>query len=487
MRDIKDFFEADCIWQIPETDSCWHGNVYIRPGKEIRLKIIKFVSASEVDSCLARMPMKIKIIQGTGGNEITLLNGLKTAFSKSISGTTEQAKVESTYSFLYALIGELFSSEDEIKFKDVMVTFTNMSNWTEEKISKKLIEDVFIGEKGNSEVIPIFSNNNFELSIFKSFKRDYRIQQMSLKCYSELLIKSKDNYLDLYEYLKIAYSFAVFLSLSEVKNVYPQNVRAGLPDKIIDIYLTNNFSQDTTTVYSFEMLFTYENIKEKISQILENWFKLTEEETLFYDAWSTYFYYSNIKSISPSLLFILLMEALEAYHKKEKDKRWNAKIVLKDEINDKIGLELKEISNILKSFECQIEEEIYSTLMNRLNIFKDSTLKSAINDMLEAYRKITLVDVTIKDIPELKSLDQLIDVIVFLRNLLTHRDKRNLNNQKIIDYNNPKTIDKINNKIDHIIKVLLFADLGFPRQVINKEIIRYQNFIKNVFYLSDET
>jgi len=260
-----------------------------------------------------------------------------------------------------------------------------------------------------------------------------------------------------------------------------------LPDKIIDIYLTNNFSQDTTTVYSFEMLFTYENIKEKISQILENWFKLTEEETLFYDAWSTYFYYSNIKSISPSLLFILLMEALEAYHKKEKDKRWNAKIVLKDEINDKIGLELKEISNILKSFECQIEEEIYSTLMNRLNIFKDSTLKSAINDMLEAYRKITLVDVTIKDIPELKSLDQLIDVIVFLRNLLTHRDKRNLNNQKIIDYNNPKTIDKINNKIDHIIKVLLFADLGFPRQVINKEIIRYQNFIKNVFYLSDET
>lgn len=489
MSDIENFFEAEYIWKIPGTNSSWPGKVCIKPGNEITLTIREYVLPSEVNSCLLGMPKKIKIIHGIGGNEITLLDGIRIAFSKSISGTTEQAKVESTYSFLYALKGELLSADKEPRFKSVIITFTNMSNWTEEKISKKLITDAFVDNKGTSDVIPIFANNKFSLSILKSFKVNSSTQQMSLRCYSELLIESLniDRFLDLYEYLKIVSNFAFFLSLSEGKNVYPQSIKAVLTDKAFDIYyLMNGFSGESKPVYSFEMLFTYEDIKNNISQILANWFELANEEILFYDAWSTYFYYSNIKTLNPPMLFILLIEALEAYHKKEKGKRWSGEIILKDEIKDDINLELEKISNILRSYKDQIEQETYSTLMQRINIFKDPTLKSAIKDMLEGYKELTGTDITIKDIPQLENREQFVDVIVILRNLLTHRDKRILDDLKLFEYNNLKTIDKINNKLEHIMKVLLFADLGFSRKVTQKEVLRYQHFMQDTTYLSDE-
>jgi hypothetical protein len=106
--------------------------------------------------------------------------------------------------------------------------------------------------------------------------------------------------------------------------------------------------------------------------------------------------------------------------------------------------------------------------------------------MLEGYKELTWTDITIKDIPQLENREQLVDVIVILRNLLTHRDKRILDDLKHFEYNNLKTIDKINNKLEHIMKVLLFADLGFPRKVTQKEVLRYQHFIQDTTYRSDE-
>ena len=234
---------------------------------------------------------RIEIIMGIvdGGKEVTLYKCVEFPVKMVSNG-----EIHSIVRCEYIFINAQFNSEEEIKFTNLYVSFTHLSEWVNisgfdidfdfetkgQTIKYTLPKPIFIGSIGEINISIVFSYNGAPLG--------RNVTEAMIKQETHIHLEST-NELPLRCFEDLRRSFESFLSLAVRHPVYSLEISGIIEDKeSLDRESTGgkevtiishewNYKKLHYEVKYYDMLLPYEIIENDIETYLDNWFKITEE------------------------------------------------------------------------------------------------------------------------------------------------------------------------------------------------------------------
>lgn len=200
----------------------------------------------------------------------------------------------------------------------------------------------------------------------------------------------------------------MFLSIVRLKQIYYfDNVIIGFNDNhlsysfnLYEFFLKAN---NTTVQSTFQLLFSYNQIKDSLDDILSNWFHKKE----FLKSPIVQLYSSLSDSLYLEAKFINLVSGLESLHR-----NFHTNIAVKDEQLDRI---INKLSNLTYKEKSQDIERVKSYNRNEIN------LRKRLIFILQSFKKSDLLSLD-KLIGNSKKRDSFINKVVATRNWLIHYD-----------------------------------------------------------------
>lgn len=253
-----------------------------------------------------------------------------------------------------------------------------------------------------------------------------------------------------------------FLTLATGMPNYPSNIGTELtkddvPKEVNIYYRIPGYADKPRSISTQHMLFTFEDVKNNPSKYLPNWIKKSAELQSVYDL-----YHQTIYSrlIHFRTRFLLLAQALEAYHRNLYDEKYQPKLSKYDK---------RCLKNAIP--EC-IKGEHRNNLIASIDHGNDFSLKTRIvkicDSILRGYLvngTFVIVDVLIGDV------DEFAEKVKATRNFLTHhpkkRSKKVLSDDEIVEYI-PKML--------LLLRICLLVELGFPPDQIKKRVMENPEF-----------
>jgi hypothetical protein len=239
--------------------------------------------------------------------------------------------------------------------------------------------------------------------------------------------------------IKITYSFLNFISFITRKPnslISLKAIKRGSQFKFIPIvYQQTRIYKYDKFILSDDFLFTSNEFRTRLPELLSNWFKLTKELE------SMYILYSGMMNSEIRQLdyrFLCFISALESYHR--------IKIRNEEIDEDSYNEMIKLIIN-----NCPIKHKEW--LKNKLKYKNEPSLRNRLNDLIDIYSDILQYDG--------KSKNTFISDVVDTRNYLVHYDKR-LSHKRL----RLERLYWASESLKLLIELCLLRELGFN----NKEI-----------------
>lgn len=248
-----------------------------------------------------------------------------------------------------------------------------------------------------------------------------------------------------------------FLSLATGAPNYPSHVETEVKkdDALKQVkvyYMVPGFTNKQRSMPVEHMMFTLEDVKICPSMYLSNWISKAAELQSVYDLYHQSIY-SRLMHFHTR--FLLLSQALEAYHRNLYDEQYMPKYRYKQSI--------KCLKNSIP--DC-IQGELRSNLHANINRSNDFSLKSRIVQICDKILPAYMVNGTIAVVDSLiGDSDKFAENIKATRNYLTHRPKTRsqkvLCDEEIVDYI-PKML--------LLLRICLLVELGCPPEKINEQV-----------------
>jgi len=355
------------IWYLPKNrDNAVAGILYYRKKEFIRLELIG--SLSNQDN-----PMKIffedefgspQIIYGESSDakKITLISCHKRGQSLNLSCTFPLT----SFDCQYIVIGSHISNKSEKCFNKIKVKIPVLSQW----LIPTLIEDRFIGENdlpSDYELkIPLNQKTNIEVEINSNFKLSL-ISRSSFSGsinYPEVLkinqftlfeIESINGKVSLPELLDQSYLFIHFVSLASLTKQEPTEIYLYDYDDF-QTYNGENVFNHNEIIYiirnenlnneKINLLFKYNKIETEFPEIIKKWYSVSNDLAPIRNH---LFNSIQRKSVFTSLDFLIVVQALEGYHRRFVSFQKKGRITLKDRLEDLIQIYSSDVLKIKNS------------------------------------------------------------------------------------------------------------------------------------------
>ncbi len=245
----------------------------------------------------------------------------------------ESGKSSVIYSIMYSFIGLHVNSPDELKFDHISSEIFNLDEWVgisgfvnlrpdlekmkrhEISVEYKLPEPIEFKIDKESTGRFNFTANQPGLS---RYQKSISIKQ---KVQFQVDTKSEKNIEELLSYV---FSFQNFLILALYRSTYPLSIvlkgerhkeefRDGKSvRKNIELYFSSsNIKENEKPRFDLEMIFSYRRIKEKFSQIIQNWFSKYELLEPAFNLLFEQFYNGNRFNVNT---FLNLAQSAETFH-----------------------------------------------------------------------------------------------------------------------------------------------------------------------------
>ncbi len=247
------------------------------------------------------------------------------------------AQQSSSYELEYIFEGGHIKNYDELSFDEILSEFFNLDEWlgvhgfsnidanfeidNRLKVNLNYVEPKAIEFKINDDLSGVF---RFDVtkSATSQFQKEYFVKQTT---YLALLSKAS---LSLTDCIHCLFKFQNFLVISLYTHINPLNIelicdklfediRVGEVESIqikkrVKLYYSHrkNIVNKTPRTH-FQMLFTYDDIKENFPSIINNWFKNYEKMDATFNL-IFYHFYMNEKVID--VFFLNLAQAAESFH-----------------------------------------------------------------------------------------------------------------------------------------------------------------------------
>lgn len=396
---------------------------------------------------------KIEIINGFADQKyFTLLNCWKRGFTAG-RGISIKFKPEVTF------IGAHFPKKEDIKFSNIYIEYSYLSDWVdisgfqiehsngleEWKINYKLPAKIDIANLNdlNISISPSFNTSDFPLVL-----KEFSITQKYSIAIEATEEKPFDNFLNLIFEIRDFLSFAISEPVAPIKitaysEINKEEINGRILNPPIEILFKTKLKNKVRDIIPMEMLFTYNEIKERSNDIFKNWFSKKDKLKPVYDLYSSALQNPNIYLEN---LFLSYAQALETYHRRVYN-------------NYEIDLEehKKRINSIIES----APANYISWLKEKLFFSNELSLKQRLEHLFLKYKEAIVPFVTEEDIIKIKNT----------RNYLTHYDQRLEKKSASVD----ELID-LSLKLRLMIEACLLDELGFNLDEIKKCLSRIRDY-----------
>lgn len=408
------------------------------------------------------------------GSEITLhkcyirnLRGIPKNSKDKIRMSNLNIQQSSSYEVDYVIKGAHIKSYDELSFNEIISEIFNLDEWlgvdgfsnaqTNFKedgsiiVNLKYEEPAPIEFKINDELEGAF---RFDVTTSDSskFQKEYTIRQTTY------LTLSSTVSLSLIDCIQYLFKFQNFLITSTYRPVNSSNLEL-VCNKVFDEIRVSDTeytqSPKTVKVYfnrrrsftrevprtHFQMLFTYNDIKEDFPVIISNWF---ERHKILNPTFNLIFYhfYKNEKTID--VFFLNLAQAAESFHYLLNFKNKDCKIIPKDEFEGK-KTKIRELLS---------DDDLFDWV--KMQLKNDLTLEMRLRELVKKY-SIPFIANFIGD-PEI-----FIKQVKHSRNYYTHLDptgkKNALEGVELVD---------LYLKLQRLLISSILIEIGFKRNVLNQ-------------------
>lgn len=314
---------------------------------------------------------------------------------------------QATYYIETIFIGCHFKNTEEIKFKQLTVSYTNLDDW--------------IGITGLNREISLDNDNNFQrLNISYEYPEDFEFNfdkftikiafgfQNSFERFKADLSQNTtmkiipENSLHLKNYQeKPLFLIPRFLSLAVGKPVYPIymigindkfKVKVNDEEKFIDISIysgSRNYEEPQKNLNIHDMFFTFGDVREDLEECLKNWFTKYDKLGPIYNLYFSSLYnpYNYLETD-----FLNLAQAIETYHRR----------MFKGKYLE--SSEYREISSSLKDeIPDNVTDEHRESLKSKIDFGNEFSLKTRLIKIFDKYQDalellIPEKDIFIKDV-----------------------------------------------------------------------------------------
>lgn len=217
--------------------------------------------------------------------------------------------------------GHHFKNSSEIEFKQLSVHYSYLNEWVNVSGFKMLKKDKGSNKEDlayqydKPQNIPLTKIENYELYINFDYTHLFPHfgKELSIKQESYITIKSLEKKLPFQESYDIIELIQDFLTFGVMEPVYPLKISGIIDDeKYVDVFLCFLKIPDPIEINSSEdMLFSLNDIQDKISSSLTNWFDTANKIKYIYGLYFSSFY----SHIYPENRFLNYIMAIEGYHR----------------------------------------------------------------------------------------------------------------------------------------------------------------------------
>lgn len=322
-RTLNDEFELKGIWFLPMSkDRQVSGSLKYYRG-DIQLETIGLVE--QVNQHFITLlkssnqyPSNIPIILGTAptGEKITLINSSRTTTSSSLTNLAT-----GIYHSYEMVIGKHFEKYEDIKFKSIHSTYSNLNVWYGKSgirmITSDLKNNVLKFEQTPVEVTNAKIDDDFSLKIqvLPTISKDITQSDLTIKETTSVSIVSQ-NLTPFKELDELNRCVRYFLMLGMMHTVHPLTIVGYINDEKIEMYPNYRlYDNIPKIVVSNDMLFTYHVISNNFESFIQSWRKLWLQ---YKDTIINYFSTLLDEHLTIiELQFQSIALALESYHREK--------------------------------------------------------------------------------------------------------------------------------------------------------------------------
>ena len=303
------------------------GTLMFIPNKEIKLELAGSLTN---DLGIFGGEERIDFILGymLDGKKITLYKCHISNRSASFPGY-----LRNDYTALYLFVGGHFDSEEKLKFSAAYFQFNNLDEWL--NISGFKIDDsrfitnkeILINYKLPEKItyqIDSTINYGFEFGFSgpqtNAYQKHIKIEQQTHFYFNFTAQQQALN-----KILQLSNNFQNFLALATLEVVYPSSIilinnelfqesdNEKIPDKIDLYFVRNKIFNEPKIINRFEMLFSFEIIKESFPKIFKKWLTICDDVEPSINLLFDYIYRSRVFTTNH---FLNIIFAVETYHRK---------------------------------------------------------------------------------------------------------------------------------------------------------------------------
>lgn len=209
-------------------------------------------------------------------------------------------------------------NESTLMFNKVSVEYSSLFNWLGiNTIHVDFDSDQHVITHTKPKPITVKINNKFELTFFIGYTisssylpNDYTIPQVAT------VTVSYDHpmaFNDIYEKLKY---FKYFLMMSTGHRIFPISINAHVTKEHLQpVFLNQILNEDVKNVEHFDMILTYQNIKNNFDSIMKSWYEICSK----FDKSTELFFTTlqNEKFMLIDIVFLQMVQTLEAFHREK--------------------------------------------------------------------------------------------------------------------------------------------------------------------------
>jgi len=446
-------------WWIPNTSKRVHGVLTIIPNKEIELQL-----EAHLEKSLKGPKTKYGYFKET---EVIIGNtncGRKiTLFDCSILELNNEMIV---YTEL-AIIGGHFNNKEQLKFKWINITLSNLDDWANinlisSKINKNREMTLNIAKRDH---IKIKVKDSFNLYIDYGYNIPFLPETKKEICIKRQTIMSIETFklINIGELMGIITNIRYFLMLATFNFVYLKQMKVfhkeeKNSEEELEIYSLSIMPDEVRDLGTGGMLFTLNDIKVKINEIMNNWFKKAEDFKVIFD---TYSILLRNRATSYIIFFIMIVGIIEQLHRKTMRKLSLSEKKHEERVNfiiDSIPDEDK-----YKQYKDWIKEILY-------NYSNEKNLRTKLKELVKKSNDIFKLNS--------KKINSFVNEVVETRNYYVHLDdnKKHLATKEL-------GLLKLGKRLESIFIVNILKELNFDNYLI--ENIREKGIlgkiIKNVW------
>ena len=394
-----------------------------------------------------RSPRTFPVILGTAdASDITLKDCLVVDWRRVVGGYSHD---ELTISVSVVFKGIHFYDVESMAFETLSLTYTFLDDWMNQHI---LPYEQDHEPPDSLEVSYDEYSIRFHTTSTLSLSRDKYVQ---LAFHNVTITPNHSLHIDGYRQI-VDLMLPYFLTLATGIRNLPSDVIANerdMPNEIKIFYCIPGYESKTEPMLSEHMLFTFKDLVDDPEQYLALWFDNFEEMLSVYEL---YFHTVYSPSLSSRVSFLLLAQALEAYHREHYGGQYLP--------SEKYKSVKKELRAVISQ---QLEGEQKQNLRAAVDHGNKFSLKTRIVDLCKIQLRSRLEgsDFAIVD-ALLIDVDDFAEKVTATRNYLTHhpkeRPKHALTDNEIIEYVP---------RMRFLLRICFLVNLGFDSSELKRRTI----------------